>query len=93
MVAPAVTCGSTRLPRWIAPVRKRPSGTTTWPPPARWQAAMAARNAAVFIVRPSPTAPWSVILKLRRGQVAAQMAGAGTGATVIEPRPVVRASS
>src|ERR1700691_225960 len=60
MVPPDSTCRSTWLSRWMAPVRKVPDGTTTWPPPARWQAAIAAAKAAVFLVLPSPTAPKAV---------------------------------
>ena len=45
-----------------------PDGTTTCPPPARLQAAMAAANAAVQSVVPSPTAPNRVIGKYRGGK-------------------------
>src|SRR5580692_11386137 len=51
----------------MAPVRKVPGGTTTWPPPERWQAAIAAAKAAVFLVMPSPTAPKPVTGKFRGG--------------------------
>src|SRR5690242_20788449 len=51
----------------MAPVRKVPGGTSTCPPPARWQAAMAAAKAAVFLVVPSPFAPNRVTGKVRGG--------------------------
>ena len=51
----------------MAPVKNCPDGTITCPPPARLQAAMAAANAAVQSVLPSPTAPKRVTGKNRRG--------------------------
>src|SRR6266487_1596983 len=57
MVAPSLTCSSTLLRRWIAPVRKAPAGTSTRPPPAQWHPAIALANASVLSVSPSPTAP------------------------------------
>src|SRR5581483_2899378 len=66
IVAPDLTCRSTLLSRWMAPVRNvPPDGTITCPPPARLHALIAAANAAVFLVTPSPTAPKSVIGKCR----------------------------
>src|SRR6266516_2823021 len=58
------TCRSTSESRVIAPVRKvPPAGTTTCPPPALLQAVMAAANAAVLSVLPSPLPPNVVMSK------------------------------
>src|SRR3954451_9267925 len=72
-VAPAATNRLTWLRRWTAPVRKVPAGTTTRPPPAWWQAAIALAIAAVQSVVPSPTAPKPVIGKSRAGKVGTVM--------------------
>ena len=52
----------------MAPVKNWPGGTITCPPPARLQAAMAAANAWVQSVVPSPTAPNFVTGKNRGGK-------------------------
>src|SRR6516162_2192988 len=67
MVAPLETCRLTLLFRWIAPVRKMPSGTTTRPPPAWEASAIARRKASVQSVLPSGSAPWRMISKSRAG--------------------------
>ena len=63
MVASLETYKSTLLNKWIAPVRNFPAGTTTRPPPAAWQAAIAFWNASVQSVVPSPTALYFVMRK------------------------------
>ena len=68
IVEPDSRCRSTSLSRWMAPVKNWPAGTITWPPPARLQAAMAAANAWVQSVTPSPTAPNWVTGKNRPGK-------------------------
>ncbi|MFD9949169.1 hypothetical protein [Nonomuraea sp. NPDC059022] len=68
IVAPSETCSSTPLRRWTAPVRNRPGGTSTRPPPARWHAAMARRKAAVQSVTPSPAAPKAVMSHFLAGK-------------------------
>src|SRR3954447_9735893 len=72
-VAPAATNRLTWLRRWTAPVRKVPAGTTTRPPPAALQAAIALAIGAVQSVVPSPTAPKAVIGKSRAGKVGTVM--------------------
>src|SRR5262245_28806021 len=73
MVAPELTNRLTLDSRWIAPVRKVPAGTTTRPPPAALQAAIALRNAAVQSALPSPLAPYEVIAKSLAGNVGGTM--------------------
>src|SRR5579863_4074989 len=67
-VAPEEICKLTLLIRRIAPVLKSPEGTTTWPPPAALQEAIAFRIASVQSKAPSPTAPKSVTSTLRLGK-------------------------
>ena len=52
----------------MAPVRNSPGGTTTCPPPARLQAVIAAANASVHSLVPSPTAPKRVTGNNRPGK-------------------------
>src|SRR5690242_9900990 len=57
----------------MAPVRKRPGGTTTRPPPAPWQAAIAAAIAAVASTLPLGSASKSVIGKSAAGKLGRAM--------------------
>ena len=71
-----------------------PAGTITWPPPHRLQVAIAALNAAVQSVTPSPTAPNLVIGKYllgnrgRRTDATIRSAAASAGSQVRPVRPV-----
>src|SRR5262244_2766724 len=47
IVAPSFRCKFTLLFRWIGPDKYSPAGTTTFPPPALLQAAIASRKASV----------------------------------------------
>src|SRR6516164_6342738 len=69
VVARSARCRFTPLFNSIAPVMNVPPGTTTRPPPAAWQAAIAARNALVLSAWSSPTAPKAVTSKSRAGNV------------------------
>ncbi|PWK87890.1 hypothetical protein C8D88_10386 [Lentzea atacamensis] len=69
IAAPSETTRFTLLSSVIAPVRKLPFGTTTCPPPAWLQASMAFLNASVFLVLPSPFAPYAVMSNLVPGKV------------------------
>ena len=75
-VAPSLTWRLTLLLRWIAPVSHAPGGTTTRPPPALLQAAIAWVTAAVQSVFPPGIAPNSVMAKSRFGNVGALMRAA-----------------
>src|ERR1700728_4048574 len=94
IVDPASRCRSTLLSRWIAPVKNVPAGTITWPPPHRSQAAIAALNAAVQSVTPSPAAPNLVTGKYllgnrgRRTDATIRSAAASAGSQVRPARPV-----
>src|SRR6188768_47178 len=57
----------------MAPVRKRPLGTSTRPPPLAAQAPIAERNAAVQSVWPSGFAPYFVTSKVRLGNFVGMM--------------------
>src|SRR2546430_8843324 len=57
-----VTCRSTLDSRVIAPVRKLPAGSTTWPPPPPPDALMALAHAAGLVDVTAPLAPPSVTL-------------------------------
>src|SRR5262245_7059337 len=71
IAAPALMCRLTLLFRRIAPVMNSPAGTTTLPPLAAWQAAIAFWNASVQSLLLSPTGPNLVTSKLRSGNVGA----------------------
>src|SRR5438046_6006352 len=79
------------LTRSIGPVKKVPSGTTTFPPPAFAQASMALAKALVFAVFPSPTAPNSVTLKACLGICGSGMSGsfqASAATRTVQPTDV-----
>src|ERR1051326_5413966 len=73
MVAASPTKRFTLLLRRIAPVRNSPLGTTTRPPPALLQAAIALAKAPVLSVELSPFAPNFVISKSRLGKTGGLM--------------------
>src|ERR1044072_4409592 len=73
--------------------RKVPAGTTTRPPPALLQAAMALRKASVQSNLPSPLAPYFVAAKSRFGKTGGLMRFRISGTRAQGSSPAVKAGT